>query len=187
MKRLLWGKFNNSGQICVAPDYILCSKVGEHWYDPDQNWKYQFWLKREDLCLSVVFVDVFSRGDRGETDPCDEKSPATVLRREARGFKGLLQNRWAGTANVSQSIIVSSTPAVGRVEKSKNGIQSCPKCFLGVFWYKLTGNFFFWSTKIFSWVEFHLKIWDLGLFSDFCTFFSTGKKLNSYWHCVQWL
>ena len=69
---------------------------------------------------------------------------------------------------------------LGRVEKSKNGIQSCPKCFLGVFWYKLTGIFFFWSTKIFSWVEFHLKIWDLGLFSDFCTFFSTGKKLNSY-------
>ena len=44
------------------------------------------------LCLSVVFVDVFSRGDRGETDPCYEKSPATVLWREARGFKGLLQN-----------------------------------------------------------------------------------------------
>ena len=29
VKRLLWGKFNNSGQICVAPDYILCSKVKE--------------------------------------------------------------------------------------------------------------------------------------------------------------
>jgi hypothetical protein len=27
LKRLLWGKFNNCGQICVAPDYILCSKV----------------------------------------------------------------------------------------------------------------------------------------------------------------
>jgi len=24
-KRLLWGKFNNAGQICVAPDYVLCS------------------------------------------------------------------------------------------------------------------------------------------------------------------
>jgi len=29
VKRLLWGKFNNSGQICVAPDYILCSKATE--------------------------------------------------------------------------------------------------------------------------------------------------------------
>ena len=24
---MLWGKCNNSGQICVAPDYVLCSKV----------------------------------------------------------------------------------------------------------------------------------------------------------------
>lgn len=24
-RRLLWGKFNNAGQICVAPDYVLCS------------------------------------------------------------------------------------------------------------------------------------------------------------------
>ena len=27
VKRLLWGKFQNAGQICVAPDYILCTKV----------------------------------------------------------------------------------------------------------------------------------------------------------------
>ena len=30
MKRLCWGKFNNSGQICVAPDYVLCSKVCQY-------------------------------------------------------------------------------------------------------------------------------------------------------------
>jgi len=29
VKRLCWGKFNNSGQICVAPDYVLCSKEVE--------------------------------------------------------------------------------------------------------------------------------------------------------------
>jgi len=29
VKRLLWGKFNNCGQICVAPDYVLCSKAVE--------------------------------------------------------------------------------------------------------------------------------------------------------------
>ena len=30
VKRLLWGKFNNAGQICVAPDYVLCTKVELH-------------------------------------------------------------------------------------------------------------------------------------------------------------
>jgi len=29
VKRLLWGKFQNAGQICVAPDYILCTKKVE--------------------------------------------------------------------------------------------------------------------------------------------------------------
>ena len=27
VKRLCWGKFNNCGQICVAPDYVLCTKA----------------------------------------------------------------------------------------------------------------------------------------------------------------
>ena len=27
VKRLAWGKFMNCGQICVAPDYVICSKV----------------------------------------------------------------------------------------------------------------------------------------------------------------
>ncbi|CAG7818205.1 unnamed protein product [Allacma fusca] len=26
VKRILWGKLNNGGQICIGPDYILCSK-----------------------------------------------------------------------------------------------------------------------------------------------------------------
>lgn len=25
-RRLLWGKFCNAGQTCVAPDYVLCAK-----------------------------------------------------------------------------------------------------------------------------------------------------------------
>jgi len=29
VKRLCWGKFNNCGQICVSPDYVLCSKEVE--------------------------------------------------------------------------------------------------------------------------------------------------------------
>eukprot|EP00088_Acartia_fossae_P055283 TRINITY_DN6416_c0_g1_i1.p1 TRINITY_DN6416_c0_g1~~TRINITY_DN6416_c0_g1_i1.p1 ORF type:complete len:496 (+),score=129.72 TRINITY_DN6416_c0_g1_i1:51-1538(+) len=50
-KRLLWGKFNNAGQICVAPDYVLCTqetqdkllpvmkKVLNEWYTekPEQS------------------------------------------------------------------------------------------------------------------------------------------------------
>jgi aldehyde dehydrogenase (NAD+) len=28
-KRILWGKFMNLGQTCIAPDYILCSKAAE--------------------------------------------------------------------------------------------------------------------------------------------------------------
>ena len=31
-RRLCWGKFMNCGQICVAPDYILCTKVGNNKY-----------------------------------------------------------------------------------------------------------------------------------------------------------
>lgn len=26
VKRILWGKLMNSGQTCIAPDYVLCSK-----------------------------------------------------------------------------------------------------------------------------------------------------------------
>lgn len=26
IRRLVWGKFVNNGQTCVAPDYILCSR-----------------------------------------------------------------------------------------------------------------------------------------------------------------
>lgn len=25
-KRILWGKFANAGQTCIAPDYVLCTK-----------------------------------------------------------------------------------------------------------------------------------------------------------------
>lgn len=39
VKRLTWGKFMNCGQICVAPDYVICSKVG--WRD--------FWQLRVSL------------------------------------------------------------------------------------------------------------------------------------------
>ena len=25
-QRIVWGKYSNCGQICVAPDYIMCTK-----------------------------------------------------------------------------------------------------------------------------------------------------------------
>jgi aldehyde dehydrogenase (NAD+) len=28
-KRVLWGKFMNLGQTCIAPDYLLCNKAAE--------------------------------------------------------------------------------------------------------------------------------------------------------------
>lgn len=38
VKRLCWGKFMNCGQICVAPDYVLCSKVRHS----SQNYIFKF-------------------------------------------------------------------------------------------------------------------------------------------------
>lgn len=26
VKRIIWGKFINAGQTCIAPDYLLCTK-----------------------------------------------------------------------------------------------------------------------------------------------------------------
>ena len=83
MKRLLWGKFNNSGQICVAPDYILCSKVGELW---------GLTLFK----LVLISSTFYFLGDWREADSCDEESAARFLRREGRGVEGLLQNWWGG-------------------------------------------------------------------------------------------
>lgn len=28
-KRILWGKFTNAGQTCVAPDYVLVPKAAQ--------------------------------------------------------------------------------------------------------------------------------------------------------------
>ncbi|XP_049876612.1 aldehyde dehydrogenase, dimeric NADP-preferring isoform X1 [Pectinophora gossypiella] len=57
-RRILWGKFINAGQTCIAPDYILCSrevqdkfveaskKVLKEWYGDDPQ-------KSPDLCRIV--------------------------------------------------------------------------------------------------------------------------------------
>lgn len=58
VKRILWGKFINVGQTCIAPDYILCSKevqdkfveiakkVLKEWYGEDPQ-------KSPDLCRII--------------------------------------------------------------------------------------------------------------------------------------
>lgn len=57
-KRVLWGKFINAGQTCIAPDYILCTKevqdkfveaakkVLREWYGDEPQ-------KSPDLCRIV--------------------------------------------------------------------------------------------------------------------------------------
>ena len=57
-KRVLWGKFINSGQTCIAPDYILCTpdiqnkfieeadKVLKEWYGENAK-------ESPDLCRIV--------------------------------------------------------------------------------------------------------------------------------------
>lgn len=85
-RRLLWGKFNNAGQICVAPDYVLCSAEVEarltpvmeqilvEWYseNPEQSPDYCKIVstRHTDRLLSLLAstkgrVVVGGSGDRG--------------------------------------------------------------------------------------------------------------------------
>ena len=64
-KRILWGKLINSGQTCIAPDYMLCTKQVEEkfleaakvilteWYGSDAK-------KSPDLCR-IINADHFRR------------------------------------------------------------------------------------------------------------------------------
>ncbi|XP_013162747.1 PREDICTED: aldehyde dehydrogenase, dimeric NADP-preferring isoform X2 [Papilio xuthus] len=94
-KRVLWGKFINSGQTCIAPDYILCSKevqekfvnaargVLKEWYGEDPQ-------KSPDLCR-IINSRHFSRlqalidasKDKiaigGHTDPIERFIEPTIL------------------------------------------------------------------------------------------------------------
>ncbi|CAH0764290.1 unnamed protein product [Diatraea saccharalis] len=94
-KRILWGKFINVGQTCIAPDYILCSKevqekfvqiakkVLKEWYGDDPQ-------KSPDLCR-IINSRHFSRlqtlvdasKDKvvigGKSDPKDRFIEPTIL------------------------------------------------------------------------------------------------------------
>ena len=74
VKRLLWGKFNNSGQICVDPDYVLCTKVN--------------------ICRSLLSIMSRSHpGSGSQATSCHEESAERVLRGETRDVQRLLQDR----------------------------------------------------------------------------------------------
>ncbi|XP_032519506.2 aldehyde dehydrogenase, dimeric NADP-preferring isoform X1 [Danaus plexippus] len=57
-KRILWGKFINAGQTCIAPDYILCSRtVQDKFVDAAKNVLREFYgedpQKSPDLCRII--------------------------------------------------------------------------------------------------------------------------------------
>lgn len=58
VKRILWGKFINVGQTCIAPDYVLCTKeVQDKFVDIAKNvlneWYGQDPQKSPDLCRII--------------------------------------------------------------------------------------------------------------------------------------
>lgn len=57
-RRVLWGKFMNSGQTCIAPDYVICSKeVQEKFVEEAKKVLEEFYgedrLNNPDLCRIV--------------------------------------------------------------------------------------------------------------------------------------
>lgn len=58
IKRILWGKFVNVGQTCIAPDYVLCSKdVQEKFIDESKKIINEFYGENSkespDLCRII--------------------------------------------------------------------------------------------------------------------------------------
>ncbi|XP_068620032.1 aldehyde dehydrogenase, dimeric NADP-preferring isoform X2 [Battus philenor] len=94
-KRVLWGKFINAGQTCIAPDYVLCSKeVQDKFVDAARDvlkeWYGEVPQKSPDLCR-IINSRHFSRlqalldasKDKvaigGSSDPNDRFIEPTVL------------------------------------------------------------------------------------------------------------
>lgn len=58
VKRILWGKFINAGQTCIAPDYLLCTKeIGDRFVEGArttlQEWYGQNPKNSPDLCRII--------------------------------------------------------------------------------------------------------------------------------------
>ncbi|XP_033227379.1 aldehyde dehydrogenase, dimeric NADP-preferring isoform X2 [Belonocnema kinseyi] len=93
VKRVLWGKFINNGQTCIAPDYILCTsevqnqfvqeakKVLKEWYSENPQ-------ESPDLCR-IISDNHFQRLSKflsngtvavgGKTDPSEKYIEPTIL------------------------------------------------------------------------------------------------------------
>lgn len=59
VRRILWGKTTNLGQICIAPDYLLCSKAVQEIFVAKAREVLIEWYGREpqkspDLCRIVT-------------------------------------------------------------------------------------------------------------------------------------
>lgn len=57
-KRILWGKLINSGQTCIAPDYILCTKDVERKFITEGKRILEEWFGKDsrqspDLCRII--------------------------------------------------------------------------------------------------------------------------------------
>ncbi|KAK4874578.1 hypothetical protein RN001_013938 [Aquatica leii] len=92
-KRLLWGKWINAGQTCIAPDYILCSKEVEKkflavaknilkdWYKDNPKESPDFCRIINDKHFQRLsnLIKSGSIGIGGKTDPKDRFIEVTVL------------------------------------------------------------------------------------------------------------
>jgi aldehyde dehydrogenase (NAD+) len=59
-KRIVWGKFLNAGQTCVAPDYVLLhSSIKDEWLEAAKKYTQKFFYDGEEL--SGDFVKVVSK------------------------------------------------------------------------------------------------------------------------------
>lgn len=92
-KRILWGKCVNSGQTCVAPDYILCTKevqkkfvtaaakLLKEWYgeNPQQSPDLCRIVTERHFARLVKFLDNANIAVGGKTDPADKFIEPTIL------------------------------------------------------------------------------------------------------------
>lgn len=56
-KRIVWGKFLNAGQTCVAPDYVLLhSSIKEQWLESAKKYIQKFYYEGEELSNDFVKI-----------------------------------------------------------------------------------------------------------------------------------
>jgi len=77
VKRLLFGKYNNSGQICVAPDYVLCTKAVEKKLIPLMKKNIKEWYT-ENPQDSECYCRIISHRHAERLKGMIEKSKGTV-------------------------------------------------------------------------------------------------------------